>query len=243
MQKTLPNPILILASGQRTGSTLLQRFMLSHPRVMIWGEHDGVLTDIFRRYDRLYEWDGMFAHHLQTFLSDGYNNFVPNLIPSANTIRASQRSILEVLYRDPALALGRDIWGFKEVLYDADMALRLRELFPALRVLYITRHPFNAFVSLLHEERLKPAEINIPLKDIWTRAKTTRWVETWSRINASFLDHPQITDDWVFSLTYEQLSSDPPGTTGRLTDWLGMARDEFDLDVFNYRLYTDRDNR
>lgn len=236
------NPIILLASGQRTGSTLLQRFLVSNPDLMIWGEHDGVLTDVFRKYDRLYAWDAMFAHQLETFKADGFNNFIPNMIPPVDVIRASQRAILEVLYRDPARELGRNIWGFKEVLYDAEMALRLRELFPDMCVIFITRHPFNCFTSLLHEERLKPAEINIPLTDIWTRTKTIAWVDVWTQINASFLDHPAITDDWVFRLTYEQLTADIPGVTGALIDWLGLPRQAFDLEVFNHRIYTDRDN-
>jgi len=239
---TLPNPIILLASGQRTGSTLLQRFLVSNPRLMIWGEHDGVLTEIFRRYERLYEWDDMFAHQLRTFQQDGFNNFIPNMIPNADIIRQSQRAILEVLYRDTARAMGRDIWGFKEVLYDADMALALRDLFPDMRVIYITRHPFGGFTSLLHEERLKPSEINIPIKDIWTRTKTIAWVDVWTHINQTFLDHPGITPDWVFKLTYEELVGDIPNTTGALIDWLGLERGAFDLNVFQHRIYTDRDN-
>jgi len=209
---------------------------------MIWGEHDGVLTEIFRKYDRLYEWDAMFAHQLETFRNDGFNNFIPNMIPPAATIRASQRAILDTLYRDPARQLGRDIWGFKEVLYDAEMALRLRGLYPDMRVIYITRHPFGAFTSLLHEERLRPAQVNIPLKDIWTREKTIRWLEVWAHINQSFLDHPAIDESWVFKLTYEGLIEDIPTVTGRMIDWLGLNRDAFDLGVFNHRIYTDRDN-
>lgn len=236
------NPILILASGQRTGSTLLQRFIVSNPQIMIWGEHDGVFEAIFHKYDRLYEWDAMFAHQLASFQQGGINNFIPNMIPDADVIRSSQRRMIEILYKDTAAALGRPFWGFKEVLYDADMALRLRELFPDMRVLYITRHPFNAMVSLLHEERLKPADINIPMKDIWTRAKTTRWVDDWTRINRSFLEHPAIDESWVFSLTYEGLIADIPGTTGRLIDWLGLPRADFNLEVFAHRVYTDRDN-
>jgi hypothetical protein len=237
-----PNPIILLGSGQRTGSTLLQRFMVSNPNIMIWGEHDGVFSDIYRKYDRLYEWDAMFSHQLETFQTDGFNNFIPNMIPSSDVIRASQRAMLEVLYRDTALNLGRNIWGFKEVLYDAEMAARLRDLFPGMKVVYITRHPFGGFTSLLHEERLKPTEVNIPLKDIWTREKTTQWIDTWVDINESFLDHPAINDEWVFSMTYEELIGDTAAVTGSMIDWLDLPRHDFDLDVFNVRLYTDRDN-
>ncbi|MFZ4814344.1 MAG: sulfotransferase [Phototrophicaceae bacterium] len=239
----MPNPpILLLASGQRTGSTLLQRFLLSHPRMMIWGEHDGVLGAMLQRYERLYEWDGMFAHHLESFQASGYNNFIPNLTPPLETIQAGFRAMVEALYQQPALAMGRDLWGFKEVLYDAEAALRFRALYPGLRVIYITRHPFGAFTSLLHEERLKASEVNIPLKDIWTRRKTIQWVQTWAHINASFLEHPAITEDWVYKLTYEALIADIPAQTRRLSAWLGLPLADFDLDVFNHRLYTDRAN-
>ncbi|MEO0562803.1 MAG: hypothetical protein AAF125_11860, partial [Chloroflexota bacterium] len=108
-----PNPIILLASGQRTGSTLLQRFLVSNDNVMIWGEHDGVFDGIYRSYDRLYEWDAMFAHQLETFRIKGFNNFIPNMIPGVEVIQASQRAMLEVLYRDTAYALGREVWGFK----------------------------------------------------------------------------------------------------------------------------------
>lgn len=240
---TEPNPIVLLASGQRTGSTLLQRFMLSHPRLMMWGEHDGVFADVMRRYQRLYAWDDMFAHHLETFQHDGYNNFIPNMIPDKDTISDSLRAMFYTLYRDPALRMGRDLWGFKEVLYTADDALNLRKLFPNIKIVYITRHPFNCFVSLLHEERQKPNEVTIPLSDIWTRSKTTAWVDTWIHINQSFLNNSSITDDWVFKLRYEDLVGDIPKSTGHMIDWLGLKREDFDLDVFNHRVYTDRNNQ
>jgi hypothetical protein len=184
----------------------------------------------------------MFGHQLETFINDGYNNFIPNMIPPVDVIRDAQRSILETLYHEPARRMGRDIWGFKEVLYKADIAVRLRELYPNMRVLYITRHPFNCFVSLLHEERLKPYEVNIPLHESWSRPKTIEWIKNWTDINESFLEHPQITDNWVFQLTFEQLVSNPAETTGQITEWLGMKHEEFDLDVFNHRRYTDRNN-
>lgn len=240
---TEANPILLLASGQRTGSTLLQRFMLSHPRLMLWGEHDGVLADVMRRYERLYAWDGMFAHHLQTFQTDGYNNFIPNMIPPRTTIDDSLRALFHTLYRDPAAAMGRDLWGFKEVLYTVDDALRFRALFPSVKVVFITRNPFDCFVSLLHEERQKPHEVTIPLSDIWTRTKTIAWVETWTTINRSFLEHDAVSPEWVYTMTYEQLIADPAHATRALAAWLGLAHEDFDLDVFNHRIYTDRNNQ
>lgn len=240
---TADAPILLLASGQRTGSTLLQRWFLSHPRMMIWGEHDGVFETIFQRYERLYAWETMFAHHLESFQQDGYNNFVPNMIPPRATLEQGLRAMIETLYRYPTAEMGRYYWGFKEVLYDAEMAVRLRSLYPNLKVVFITRHPFPCLVSLLHEERLKPSEINIPLSDIWTRQKTTEWVQNWARINRSFLDHPQVDSTWFFRLTYEELVAHPDETTRQLAAWLGMDATQFDLDVFAHRLYTDRDNQ
>ncbi|MEL6271696.1 MAG: sulfotransferase [Chloroflexota bacterium] len=243
MSQQLPEPLLIFSSGQRTGSTLLQRFILSNPRIMMWGEHDGVLGNVLKQMERLYDWDSMFAHELRDFVETGYNNFVPCMIPPSDIIQDTQRALLETLYREPALRMGRDIWGFKEVLYRAEVAVRLRSLYPNLKVLYITRHPFNCFVSLLNEERLKPYEVvTMPLEESWTRQRTIDWVKDWTDINESFLDNPHLNDDWVYRLTFEQLVADPVSTTGGIIDWLGLPRDAFDLGVFNHRLYASRNN-
>ncbi|MBC8098591.1 MAG: sulfotransferase, partial [Armatimonadetes bacterium] len=167
-------------------------------------------------------------------------NFVANLNPPRPTIREAQINLVKSYWQAPAAAIGKPIWGFKEVLYDAQMALTLKDLFPTAKIIYITRHPFKCFTSLLHEERLKPGETYVPLKEIWTRNRTIEALNHWVRINRSFLETPGLDGDWLYQMTCEQLVADIPGKTHDLIAWLGLQPDDFDYSLFDYKIYTDR---
>ncbi len=234
-------PIFIFASGQRCGSTLLQRFLISNPDIMIWGEHDGALGNMMPYFDRLLEWEHMFGQQLQTFLDRGYNNFIPNMNPYRKETYEAQRQLFLNLFALPAQKLGRSIWGFKEVKYGADMALRLRYLFPGTRIIHLTRNIFECFISLRHEEQIPPEDQpHVPENQVWTRERTIEFIETWVAVNSSMLHHENLNSDWVYRLTYEKLTTNREEETTQLTEWLGFDARLFDLDVFNHKLYTDR---
>lgn len=241
MSTSQNGPIFIFGSGQRCGSTLLQRFLCTHPEVLIWGEHDGVFLSIFEQFERLIEWNGLFGHHFEKFTNSyGVNTFIANMNPPLQVVQDTQVQLALDMWARPAAEMGRSIWGFKEVLYGADMAIKLRRLFPDARIIHITRNIFSCFTSLLHEERLKPSQTYVPLKEVWTRARTIEAVEHWTRINRSFINTPELTEDWVFSVTYESLTCDTQNTTRRLLEWLGLNPSDFNYDVFNHKIYTDR---
>jgi hypothetical protein len=243
MPATNIGPIFIFGSGQRCGSTLLQRLLCTHPDILIWGEHDGVLPGILAGFDRLREWHELFGHHYETYQSSGVvRNFIANMNPPAEYALEAQIQLLRNYWQKPALQLGKTIWGFKEVLYTAEVALKLRELFPTTKVIHITRHPFNCFTSLLHEERLKPGETYVPLKEIWTRARTIEALNMWVKVNHSFLETPGLDESWVYNVTYEQLVRQKAIVVDDLAEWLELNPDDFDMTVFDYKIYTDRHN-
>ena len=241
MDELSESPILIFASGQRCGSTLLQRFLSSHPHVLIWGEHDGILLQLMTNFDHLYDWQYMFAHQLEVFVDDGYNNFVPNMNPPASYFSQAQRNLISDLWRVPANEMGCPIWGFKEVLYGAEMARRIRQLFPGTRIIHLTRNIFDCFISLLHEERVTPEmQPHVPPHQVWTRARTLDFIETWIHVNDSILNTQELEDSWVYRLTYEHMVQCPEQAMTHLTSWLGLNFSDFDLNVFKHKLYTDR---
>lgn len=234
-------PIFIFASGQRCGSTLLQRFLCSHPDILIWGEHDGVLEKVFKQFDRLLKWEEMFGHQFQTYLNDGYDNFIPNMNPYREDIYNSLIHLAQNLWQAPAKKLDKSIWGFKEVLYGADMAFRLKQLFPNTKIIHLTRNIFDCFISLRHEETIPPEkQPHVPIEQVWTRARTLEFIETWIRVNRSLLETPGLDADWVFHCTYEQLTDHSTGIVETLINWLGLRITDFDFDVFKHKLYTDR---
>lgn len=241
MSNTAPGPIFIFGSGQRCGSTLLQRFLCTHPNVLIWGEHDGVLQKMFEQFERLFEWNRLFGHHYAKFTNSyGVNTFIANMNPPQEVALHAQVELLRNLWQYPAEQMGRNIWGFKEVLYGADMALALRGIFPDAKIIHITRNIFSCFTSLLHEERLKPNQTYVPLKEIWTRSRTIESVGHWTRINSSFLNTPGLDDSWVFRVTYEALTKNTEQITSQLIEWLGLDVKDFNYGVFDHKIYTDR---
>lgn len=234
-------PVFIFASGQRCGSTLLQRYLCSNPNMIIWGEHDGVLNHIFDQFDRLLEWNDMFNHQFDTFIKEGYNNFIPNMNPPVASIMTAQTEFVRNMWQSPAKELGRQIWGFKEVLYEVDIALRLKTLFPNAKFIHMTRNVIDCFISLRHEETISPEmQPHVPVKQVWTRKRTLEFIETWIRVNRSFMDAPNLDPDAFYTLTYDDLVRDPPLHTASLLSWLGLDYDDFDIEVFNHKLYTDR---
>ena len=233
--------IFILASGQRTGSTLLQRFLCSHPDVLIWGEHDGAVARLFPTFDRLRAWESMFDVQRKSFLAEGVNNFIPNMMPPPETIDEAERQLLRALFETPARALGRSIWGFKEVLYDATVAIRLHDLFPDARIIHLTRSIVECFVSVLewesHRSEDRAPEHFMPQSEMWTRARTAEFVRTWCRVNESFLSMPPC--DWVYPLTYERLVENTAVETRQLAEWLGLRHEQFDLSVFEHKIFSE----
>lgn len=225
----IANPIFIFATGQRCGSTLIQRFLCSHPRVMIWGEHDGFLALMRSQFHTLYRWEERFRHHRELFLDSGMNNFIANMSPTESEIRQAEMQLICSLWKEPAYRLERNIWGFKEVRYDAEMAVYLKGLFPDTRVIFLTRNIINCFISLQHWERWGG----------WSRQDTVQFVNHWTSINRSFIESG-LGSDWVFSLTYERMTQDPVAITRQLTDWLGMKTDDFDVAIFAHKIYTER---
>src|SRR5919206_3702635 len=75
-------PILVLGSGQRCGSTLVQRLLTSHPDIMIWGEHGGHLRDLLAMTDVLVRWDEyVSAPAREAFERGGHSSWMANLLP------------------------------------------------------------------------------------------------------------------------------------------------------------------
>jgi hypothetical protein len=110
-------PLVVLAAGQRCGSSLIQRLLSSHPRVRIWGEHVGALRPVLIAAERLRQWTDLngLTGRRELARSD-YQGFLANLTPERDTIDGACRAFVETLFATPALQAGRPTdWGFKEI--------------------------------------------------------------------------------------------------------------------------------
>jgi hypothetical protein len=222
-------PILVLGSGQRCGSTLVQRLLSSHPDLLIWGEHGGVLGTLFQVRRRLSSWESMYGGPARgEFLEDGFQSFMANVTPPPEYADAAAAAFLIAMFAAPARALGRRRWGVKEVRYGRAEAAEFARLFPDTRVLHITRDPRNVVVSLEWWERSE-----VP----WTRRDTRTVVARWKRINGSFA-HAEPQLDHLLGVRYEDLVADGGGTASRIAGFLGLDLADMDLSVLDRKIHS-----
>lgn len=225
---TAEAPIVVLASGLRCGSTLVQRLLNSHPDALLWGEQDGFLNRFVPEHRRLLAWQAEYHAQRDEYLARGYDTFSANLLPTGRELTTAAAGYLRALFADPARTLGKRRWGFKEVRCGAAIAVFLRELFPPARIVHLTRDPVDCFLSLKEWEESP---------DPWDRAATEGVLADWARINASFLPGAADGPPAHLSLRYEDLLAGREEQVGRLAAFVGLDPAKLDLGVFGNRLH------
>ena len=171
-------PIFVLGCSQRTGTTALQRLLNSHRQVLIWGEHDGYLNRLHEGYISLMAWKAAHPASPAEFLSLSRAYFMPNVIPDKAVLRTSFLEHVRSLFPTPGDRDPDCRWGFKEVRYNAYLALFLQELFPNACFIHVVRHIENCLVSMRKLEAAK----------LWQSQWTADALRNWIDVNRSFVD-------------------------------------------------------
>lgn len=150
-------PIFLLATGWRTGSTLLQRILMSDPKLMLWGEPYGRMALLPRLTDALSalnEEPFWKESQVSRRIAAPHAHWIANAYPTLQRLRRALRSLFLELLARPASELGYSRWGMKEVRCDFADARVLHWLFPAARFLVVTRNPLHCYRSSLALEPL-----------------------------------------------------------------------------------------
>jgi hypothetical protein len=144
-------PVFVLATGWRTGSTLVQRVLMTDRRLLLWGEplgRFGLLTRLAEAVCGMQPgWPAPECWIEQRPAGDLTTSWIANLFPPAADFRASLRALLDRWLADPAKARGFARWGFKEVRLGAAEATLLRWLYPSAHFVVSARDPLSAYGS------------------------------------------------------------------------------------------------
>ena len=145
-------PIFIFSAGWRSGSTLVQRLVVSSGEVLIWGEPLGdaalipVLCRALSRISLTWPKEEYFDDDVS--LSTLSSKWIANLTPPISYLMSSHRSILhEWLGISVKNLYGLPRWGLKEVRLTIDHARYLKWLFPQARFIFVFRNLFDAYRS------------------------------------------------------------------------------------------------
>ncbi|WP_214103796.1 sulfotransferase family protein [Acrocarpospora catenulata] len=226
-------PLLVLSAGQRCGSTLLQRLLTSHPEVLIWGETGGQLGKILEAADQMGAWSENLGGQGRTeFSQRSYQGWMANLLPDREQITEAIHQFVDLLFVEPAVRLGRPIWGLKEVRYTLEDVRRFQMFYPRLAVIMVIRDPRDVLRSLDEWERKTDGR--------WTRALTEGAVENWARVAEDFLAPPDAGLP-ILRLRYEDMTADPDGTYEAVARHTGLGVTAFDPNVFATRVHAGED--
>lgn len=144
-------PIFLLSAGWRSGSTMLQRLIMSDPGVLIWGEpYDecGLVQALAGSMQafrpdwppRDYFYDGTPPDKL-------IGEWIANLFPSLDDWRLGQRALFDTMFAAPAQRAGASRWGVKEVRLTAEHCAYLHWLYPRAKFVLLYRNPLEAYRS------------------------------------------------------------------------------------------------
>lgn len=152
----LSEPVFILSAGWRSGSTLLQRLLMSSEQIIIWGEpygHSGMIDNLASSLKAItsdYPNSSWFINIMldeRKPLSTLSNEWIANLYPEVTALLNAHVAFFKQLFEAPAISRGVYRWGIKEVRLTIDHAIYLSWLFPKAKFLFLYRNPYDSYVS------------------------------------------------------------------------------------------------
>lgn len=214
-------PIFLLASSWRAGSTALQRLVVSSGQALIWGEpyrdcnYIQLLAASLQALSNTHPTDREL--HILDEDGDLDRQWIGTLSPDPREFKKSHRMFVEGLYCEPSKRRGYPRWGFKEVRLGKEHVEYLRWLFPNSRFVFLHRNPYSAYRSYRVFETWYgrwPSEPILSARDFALH---------WRRLTEDFLSMSSWDD--CMNITYDDLSQKPDEVARHLSAHLDLELD------------------
>lgn len=212
-------PVFVASIG-RSGSTLVQRVLNTHPRLTVWGEHAGMAAHLAALHRSAVGDEAMAARidsgHSQRHLVVGPlaepDAFIPWVLPfDAAGLETAVRSFVTGLFTSGVPADIR--WGFKEIRYDAAVWRFLRMLYPNSQFVLVVRDLKGFLLSRMRVWGSPDYDLASAAGREAASQRLQLWAERWVVRNEDLLDHAADgeTDACVVELTSfgERADADP----------------------------------
>ena len=212
-------PVFVLAGGARSGSTLLQRMLISTGEVMIWGEHGGLLLDgLQRMVTGMAQWiEAEGTRHWERFTNEGWNRWIPNVNPPLDAFVEGARAALLRSLAVPAAELGYRRWGFKEIRYTGTAVELLKMIFPDATIIVLVRNPEAVLRSIKGTAFYE--------KDYHSRPEV--FLKRWATVSAS-LARTCVAGSSVRLWRFEDIVADSEGAIASLAAHVAIDPARFD---------------
>jgi hypothetical protein len=173
-------PVFICAVGWGSGSTLLQRILMTDSNLLIWGEpygRMGLVSHLVEAISSVSEsWPQ--SSWFKSSRVDAHEQWVANWYPDPAFLIRALRSLFIELFAAPAREKGAKRWGVKEVRWSANEARLLQELFPKSSFVVLVRDPAACYASA--KSLTKFARHDEPIRS------TKEFADHWARVGLSW---------------------------------------------------------
>jgi hypothetical protein len=219
--------ILISAATHRSGSTMLQRIFNTRVETLIWGEHNGVLSDFCKLKKKLNDYSSKFKDQRRTYFNTNENssNWIASMNPSNEfidlAVHQSVKAFLDNLYTEHSNT--HDIIGFKEVRYSRNELELFRKCYPDAKIILLVRDPRDVWKS--HDLGCRRAFYNNSL---------IRFTQRWTNHVSYYINFAN-NDPNAYLIKYEDIIERKPETLSVILDTAKITIEELNS-VLNVKI-------
>lgn len=222
------SPIFILSAGWGSGSTLVQRIVMSSKEVLVWGEPYDRAAPVHRISSTIssiaHDWPPESHYSSVRSLDALSKSWVANLAPPIENLRAGHLAFFNAWLGLNGQSHEITRWGLKEVRLTIDHARYLKWLYPNARFLFVYRDLPPGYLGC---RRLN-------WYSVWPNYRAThilRFAHHWQHLVNGFVDGYKDVDGLL--IKYEDLvSGQLPLETIR--DYINVAA--VDTDILNKKV-------